>query len=161
MEKTILYFLFVKLNADLTLIEIPGHTKNYELLYIIIYCTIYYQCAVLCCTTTVLVRTIRDKSRATFEIPKGDLILPYIPFCPTYGFLNCYSFSNYENPLHCNHFKNHRYNRMGFMVIFCHLEGISNVALLSSLIVHISYDKMLNDWDRQAVKKTTHELIQY
>ena len=39
--------------------------------------------------------------------------------------------------MHCNNFKKHRWNRMGFILIFSHLEGISNVALLLSLMVPI------------------------
>ena len=79
--------------------------------------------------------TTRDKSRATFEIPSRWLNTTIYPILFHIWFLNCYSCSNFENPLHCNNFKNHRWNRMGFMVIFSHLEGISNVALLLSLIV--------------------------
>ena len=58
-------------------------------------------------------------------------------------FLNCYSWSNSENPLHCSNLKKHRWSRMGFMVIFSHLEAISNVTLLLSLIVPIEWEVVI------------------
>ena len=102
------------------------------------------------CVTWARSYTIRDKSRnsSTFEIPSRWLNTSisewYNPFYSAYAFLNCYSCSNSENPLHCNNFENHRWNRMLFMVIFSHLVGISNVALPLSLTVHEVFERRVS-----------------
>ena len=73
-----------------------------------------------------MVRTIRNKSRATFEIASRWLDITIYPILFHISFfLNCYSCSNSQNPLHWINFKNQSWWIIGFMVLFSHLKGIS------------------------------------
>ena len=51
----------------------------------------------------------------------------------------CYSSDGFQNCFSCYNSENHQWYRMGYIVIFKHLAGIPNVALLVLPMVHTCY----------------------
>ena len=110
-----LYITFKKVKLHIFNLNCLPLSTHLNLFWKIIFDTYNLNCnrtdPMLCLYIYVLSRT---KVERYSKFPLGNKILPYIPFYSTYGFLNCYSCSNSENPLHCNNFKNQRCSRIGF-----------------------------------------------
>ena len=73
------------------------------------------------------------------EFPLSVKISQYIPFEGTYCFGIVTAETIIKTPLNCNISKNYLWHAMGYIVIFNHLAGISNFALLVPPIVQSPY----------------------